>query len=169
MSPDVKKEPQIAPDAPSLDDSLRLWLETDDLRRRVTIRLRVRGGMPSQHYLFEFEASGDGTMRSRLECRVSGRTGETTSATISQQGFAALLRQVVAALGMAQEQPRFLPDTVIGVLEVSDGVTTRRIYFAADPEQAKTQGLTLPAELRRAVDAIYALGAKQLRMRSVKP
>jgi len=77
--------------------------------------------------------------------------------------------QETPVVKLPQEQPLFLPDTLVGILEVSDGTSLRRFYFAADPEQAKTQGKISPPELLQAVDAIYAAGAKLTGNRRVKP
>ena len=80
-----------------------------------------------------------------------------------------MLGKLERVVKLPQEQPLFLPDTLVGILEVSDGTNLRRLYFAADPEQAKTQGKKPPPELVQAVDAIYAIGAKLTGKRRVKP
>ena len=80
-----------------------------------------------------------------------------------------MLGKLERVVKLPQEQPLFLPDTLVGILEVSDGTSLRRFYFAADPEQAKPQGRIPPPELLQAVDAIYAAGAKLTGNRRVKP
>jgi hypothetical protein len=169
MEQDVKARPQMAPAGPGLHEALTRAIESDEARQRVAVRMRVRGGVRPQAYAFDFEASGGGTARARLECRLTGREGEAKDANISARDFGALLRSVVPAFAAPQAVPTFLPDTLVGILEITDGERTQRIYFAADPEQARTQGLTPPPALARATDAIYSLGAKLMGRRQVKP
>ena len=70
---------------------------------------------------------------------------------------------------MPPEQPRFLPDTLVGKLEISDGNSRQRWYFAADPDQASVQQMQTPPAVAKAADAIYAAGGRLMGMRSVKP
>jgi hypothetical protein len=169
MAPSQKKQPSITPGPPSLDENLALALKDETVRRTVNVKLTIRGGIESQAYSFDFSAAGDGTAESRFECRPSGRKGESKKTSLAGKDFVALLGKVRRAMQLLQEQPSFLPDTVVGILEVSDGRNVRRFYFAADPEQAKTQGKTPPPELLGAVNAIYSLSARLTGSRSVKP
>ncbi len=169
MAPNQKKQPSITPGPPSLGENLALALKDETVRRKVNIKLTIRGGLESQAYSFDFSAAGDGTANCRFECRLSGRKGQTEKTSLAGKHFVALLGKVRRSMQLPQEQPSFLPDTVVGILEVSDGGNVRRFYFAADPEQAKTQSKTPPPELLGAVNAIYSLCARLTGSRSVKP
>jgi len=164
-----KKTPSAAPGAPALGDKLALALKDQQARRPFQVTLKIRGGIRGQHYSLDFLATGEGTAHARFECGLRGRRGNSERASISDKDFLSLLRKVHKALLLPLQQPQFLPDTLVGVLEVSDGEKVRQLYYAADPEQAKTQGKPPPAELLEAVNAIYSLGAKLTGSRSIKP
>ena len=99
--------------------------------------------------------------------RVAREKAERTN--LATKDLVALLRKLERVVSLPQEQPLFLPDTVVGILEISDGTGLRRFYFAADPEQAKTQGKIPPSELLQVVNTIYAMGARLTGSRQVKP
>ena len=164
-----KQQPSIAPGPRSLDENLALALKDETVRRTVNVKLMIRGGLEPQAYSFDFSAAGDGTAECRFECRPSGRKGQSEKTSLADKDFVALLGKVRRTMQIPYEQPSFLPDTVVGILEVSDGGNVRRFYFAADAEQAKTQGKTPPPKLLGAVNAIYSLGARLTGKRSVKP
>jgi hypothetical protein len=171
---DEKTQPSIALAPPPIGERVALALRDEALLRSFSIRLKVGGGVRSQEYSFDFLATGDGHAECRFACGVSGRAGDSKKAdaaktTSSPQGFMALLRKMQTVLRVPLVQPRFLPDTLIGVLEISDGQGVHRVYFAADPDQAETQGLTPPSELLAAINAIYSMGSKLTGQRSVKP
>ena len=168
MATTPKQSPSITP-GPSLAASLARALKDETARHAVSVRLRVRGGAPAQSYSFDFAVWGDGTAECRFTCRLSGRHGETPRTTLAPKDLAGLLTKVQRALRLPVELPSFLPDTLVGILEVSEGANVQRIYFAADPEQAKTQGKVPPREVLDAVNAMYTLGAKLTGQRSVKP
>ena len=169
MPQNKKQPPSIAPEQHSLSENLALAIKDEGVRRGFSAKMNVRGGIPSQGYSFDFSAAGDGTAECRFECNLSGRKGQSQKTKLAPKDMVALLRTLERAVRLPQEPPLFLPDTVVGILEVSDGTTLRRFYFAADPEQAKTQGKIPPPELLQAVDAIYAIGARLTRNRRVKP
>jgi hypothetical protein len=169
MAQNTKQPPSIAPEQRSLSENLALAIKDERVRRGFTVTMKVRGGIPSQAYSLDFSAAGDGTVECRFECHLSGRKGQSEKTKLAPRDMAALLRALERAVNLPQEQPLFLPDTLVGILEVSDGTSVRRFYFAADPEQAKTQGKKPPPELLQAVDAIYAIGAKLTGNRRIKP
>jgi hypothetical protein len=138
--------------------------------RRFAISLIVTGGAPSQHYRFEFAARGTGTLAARLSCEPSDRQGRSDE-RLEPAELAELARGVLASgvLDTPAEPPRFLPDTLVGILDITSGTTRFRRYFAADREQADVQDAGPPPGLAKAADAIYALGAKRMGKRSVKP
>jgi hypothetical protein len=164
-----KNQPSIAPGPPGLSERLALALTDEAVRRPFIVKMKVGGGLRSQAYSFDFTATGDGRAECRFECRLSGRSGESRKSTFGEKDFLTLLRKVLSAVRLPQHQPRFLPDTLVGIIEVSDGHEVYRIYFAADPDQAETQGLTPRPELVAAINAIYSAGAKLTGQRSIKP
>jgi hypothetical protein len=169
MAQSEKKKPSVAPGPPSLAENLTLALKDDRVRRSFRVKLTIHGGVRGQDYSFEFLATGDGTAECRFECSLSGRKGGPEKFSHADKDFTSLLGKLQKTLQLPHEQPQFLPDTLVGVLEVSDGVNVRRLYFAADLEQAKTQGKSPPLELLAAVDAIYSIAAKLTGKRSVRP
>lgn len=157
---------------PTAAELLEQSLTDEKLRRKVRVVLHVGGGMSGQSYRFHFEADGRGRSHCQLECKLTDRTGDAKT-TIEPQRFEALLRKIhnTGVCENSPEQPSFLPDTVVGRLEISIGDVHCRTYFAADADQAQVQNKQPPAALLRAVDAIYAEGARMLRKRKhlVKP
>ncbi|MDQ3874992.1 MAG: hypothetical protein M3322_05495 [Actinomycetota bacterium] len=137
----------------------------------LRISLLVVGGAPSQRYRFDFAASGSGEVSAELACDLSNRRGKAEGRKLAEGQFAALARAILASgvLEAPAEPPRFLPDTVVGILELSDGTSRRRWYFAADPEQARSQQAEPPRAVADAADAIYAVAGRLMRKRSVKP
>jgi hypothetical protein len=164
-----KEPPSIAPEQHSLSENLALALKDEGIRRPFSVKMNIRGGIPSQGYSFDFSAAGDGTAECRFECSLSNRKGASEKSTIATKDLVALLRKFGPAVKLPQEQPLFLPDTLVGIIELSDGYSLRRFYFAADPEQAKTQGKVPPSELLQVANAIFAMGAKLTGNRQVKP
>jgi hypothetical protein len=138
--------------------------------RRLSISMLVAGGAPSQRYRFEFAARGSGAVSSRLACEPSERSGDA-EVSVEPSELAELARAVLASgvLDTPARAPRFLPDTLVGILDVTYGSSRVRRYFAADPDQAKVQDAEPPAGVARAADAIYAFGARRMGRESVKP
>lgn len=171
MAPADKPQPSGAQPQISLNERLSRALADETIRRSLSVKMTVRGGLPSKKYSFEFAASGDGAATCRFEDQLRQRSGESGKArtALSDKEFVALLKKLQPALERPTEPPSFLPDTLVGILEISDGSVVRRIYFAADPEQAKTQGKVPPREVLQAVEAVYAVGASLSGSRNVKP
>jgi hypothetical protein len=165
-----KAEPTQTPDQP-LAAVLRRALEDPSVRKDVRVALRVAGGAPGQTYALDVRAAGDGQAHAELRAERPQRQAAAERAEVTDVAFRRLLRQIVDSklLDAAAPPPRFLPDTLVGYLEVAHGNTAHRAYFVADPEQARMQSVATPAELSKAVDAVYALGAGMLGRRSVKP
>jgi hypothetical protein len=171
MVQNEKPQPSANVPQPSLKERVSRGIDDETGRRSLQVKLKVRGGLPSQKYAFDFAAGGDGAATCQVEDQLRKRAGAsgTKRSTLSDKEFVSLLKKVQPALDSPVEPPSFLPDTVIGILEISDGTATRRIYFAADPEQARTQGKVPPREVLEAADAVYAAGASLLGARNIKP
>jgi hypothetical protein len=171
MAQEEKPQPSAAPSQVLLAERVARAIDDEESRRSLSVKMTVRGGLPSQRYTFEFAAAGDGTASCRVDDQMRKRSSDsrTAQSTLGNREFVNLLKRLRPVLERPIEPPRFLPDTVVGILEVSDGTAVRRIYFAADPEQARTQGKVPPPEVRQAVDAVYAAGASLTGQRNVKP
>jgi hypothetical protein len=167
-----KPRPEPIEEIQSLEQKLERAAR-DEVDRDLRVSLLVAGGVPSQRYRFHFAAVGSGQVRCELDCELSGRKAKASRRTLDRKQFADLVRAIVGSgvLQVSTEQPRFLPDTIVGTLELSDGRSSLRWDFAADPEQAKTQGAVPPSAVERAADEIYSLGGRLMGKRapSVKP
>jgi hypothetical protein len=155
-------------------ESLKAALEgaaKGEVDPKLRISLLVTGGAPSQRYHFDFAASGSGEVYAELSCDLANRRGKAEGKKLDEAQFAELVRAIVASglLEAPRALPGFLPDTVVGILELSDGASRLRWYFAADPEQARSQGAEPPNALVKAADAIYGLAGRLMGKRSVKP
>jgi hypothetical protein len=167
-----KPRPEPIDEAESLEQKLERAAR-DDVDRELRVSLLVAGGVPSQRYRFHFAADGSGRVSCELSCELSGRKAKASRRTLARKEFADLIRAIMASgvLEAPAEQPLFVPDTIVGTLELSDGRSSLRWDFAADPEQAKTQGAVPPSAVERAADEIYSLGGRLMGKRapSVKP
>jgi hypothetical protein len=169
----MAETPKDTPEPLEEPEALRFALERaaeGKPDRRFAISLRVAGGAPSQRYRFEFAARGTGTASSTLSSEAPDQQGKSDE-RLDPAELADLAREVLASgvLDTPAEQPRFLPDTLVGILDITNGTTTLRRYFAADPDQAQVQAAAPPAGVTKAADAIFSLGAKRMGKRSVKP
>lgn len=138
--------------------------------RPITVNLRVGGGLPGQGYRFDLHVSSDGEARCEFSDAARSREGRMATSELDRRQLDQLLASIARSgvLDQAPPPPRFLPDTLVGMLEVTDDEVTYRAYFAADPEQAKAQAPMSPP-LQEAVDATYRFGARLLGRRAVKP
>jgi hypothetical protein len=138
--------------------------------RSFEVSLRVAGGAPSQRYRFEFTARGTGSLATSISDDMSERHGKSDE-RLDPSEFADLARVLLRSgvLETPAETPRFLPDTLVGILDITQGTSRFRRHFAADRDQAQVQDVQPPSALVKAADAIYALGARRMNKRSVKP
>jgi len=174
MSKERKVEPQLTPTAkPPLQALLASAIAGEgNEQKNLSVSLKIAGGLPSEAYHLDFRASGEGEVKCEMGCEMSGRKGKSAHPKAIKGGeFTTLLRNVLDSglLSTPPELPRFLPDTLVGILEISDGVSVYRTYFAADPEQAKMQNKNQSPELEKTVNEIYRMAAKATGLRSVKP
>lgn len=137
----------------------------------LSISLRISGGAPQQRYRFAFEASGTRVETCELDCEISGRHGSSEGSDIDAKTLSALGRSLARSgwLDTGAEPPRFLPDTLVGILEVTSGDTTHRTYFAADPDQAAVQDATPPDAVRKAAEAVFRAAGSILDVDNVRP
>ena len=165
-NPDLSP-PKVGPLAGKLEEAVA----NEAAANEIAVTLRVGGGLRGQEYHYEFSTTGGARVRCRLRDAMKRREMERESATLQKNDFKRLLRQIQASkiLTRPEEPPRFLPDTVVGVLEISDGQTTQRIWFAADEDQAEVQNKKMPPGVAKIVEMIYAMGARILKTRSIIP
>lgn len=137
----------------------------------IVVRLVVHGGAPSQLYSFSFLAHARGKASCQLKCQRTGRHGKQIGATLGGRRFVRLINKLIdgKVLDIEQERPRFVPDSIVGCLTISDLQTVHSIYFLADARQARAQGKVPDAGLRDVVDEIYAIASDLLGGQSVKP
>ena len=137
----------------------------------LSISLRISGGAPQQRYRFAFETTGARVEACELDCEVSGRHASAEGYEVDAKTLSALGRSLARSgfLDTGSEPPRFLPDTLVGILEVTSGDTTHRTYFAADPDQAAVQDATPPAAVRKAADAVFKAAGSILDIGNVRP
>ena len=156
------------------DDPIRVALErtaAGDIDRDLVISLRVAGGMPSQAYRLDYRIGGDLRARVALDDNRANRRREADNEEVDRDQLTEVARELVAngVLDVPTVRPRFLPDTVVGIIEISNGERSFRVYFAADPDQASVQEEPPRAELQRAAAAIYASAGGLMGERSVGP
>ena len=140
------------------------------------VRLRVDGGNRDERYLLHFELAEGGTLRAAFESALGSRSAPEIVTRVEPSEVESLkraldvpkLRQTASRHARAARKP-IPPCSLLGVLEVwEDGRSPARITFMADPGQAEHAGHALPADVARAVEAIYGLAAKYLRVQGAK-
>jgi hypothetical protein len=137
----------------------------------LAIDFRVAGGAPGQRYKLVLTTAGQRLERCSVECALSGRRTASDDKEAGEQIVSALAERLLASelLSIREPTPKFLPDTLIGIITLSVGGLERRFYFAADPDQASVQGLTTPRALLAAADTLYDTAAQVLGMENVRP
>ncbi|MGH8950771.1 MAG: hypothetical protein ACRDX9_05040 [Acidimicrobiia bacterium] len=137
----------------------------------LRVTLDIEGGSADDRYEFRFEGTGTGDtqveVKNRLrQVEVSPRVGEVSVDDMTEVLTSLDVGQMTA---LSRSMPTIPPDSTVGVLTVSDGRQEATIVFMADEGQAETAGFELPDDLRRAVDKIFEIGAKQVELESVRP
>ena len=142
--------------------------EVDD---QLSISFLVTGGAGEQAYKLVLRATGGRIDSCALSCAMSDRHTEVQEAKIDPKALTSLYRSLLKSglLSSDAKSPLFLPDTVVGIIEVALGETRHRVYFAADPDQAAVQGLTTPKGVLEAAEALYKAAEEVLEIDNVKP
>ena len=154
-----KRSPAIVPNiTSSVAHNLELAAEDIEASKDIRIELRISGGIPSQSYHLIFVASGSGELKCSFNDQLYERQKSSEQKHFDPKMFGSLLRKIQnsGVLEIEPDLPRFLPDTVVGVLQVSDGVSIQKYFFPADKDQAAVQDVVVPAELEKALDVIYS-------------
>lgn len=137
----------------------------------LSISFRVAGGPPRARYRLEFRVERGGLMSGELECDLKDRRGSADQREADRAAVSSLARELLDSefLTAPALPPRFLPDTLVGIIDVSGNGRHRRVYFAADADQAAVQGLSTPPAVLRAADALYGAAAGVLGRDDVRP
>lgn len=137
----------------------------------LTISLVVSGGLQQQRYQLVLRIRGGEIEECAIDCAMSDRRLQTKGRDVDPKLFAdlssKLLRSGVLELGEAS--PRFLPDTLIGVITIQLGQREHRVVFAADPDQAAVQGAVSPNAVVEAAEALYSTAGAILELDNVRP
>ena len=137
----------------------------------VRVTLDIEGGSAADRYEFHFEGTGSGDTQIALKDRlrqleILPSVGEASVDEMTE----VLTRLDIAQMEtLSRSVPPIPPDSTVGILTVSDGRQDATIVFMADEGQAETAGFELPDDLRRAVDKIFDIGARQVDLESVRP
>lgn len=134
----------------------------------LSISFHVSGGPPASRYRLEYRTSGSRLTSGSLECGLRDRHGTAPSHEVDVPSLARRLLES-GVMDIQAEPPGFLPDTLVGIIEIAAGDHRRRIYFAADPDQASVQNRTPPSAVLRAVDALYNAAGSALSREDVRP
>jgi hypothetical protein len=167
-----KQRPVIDPeDRGSLAETVQLGIEQSSFAPDLHVALVISGGVPSQMYQLEFDVAGTGDVMSRLQSDLARHGPKSARTRLDRGDVVRLFRTILKSgiLDTAPEPPGFLPDTVVGRLEILDRRELYRSYFAADADQAEVQGRMPPRPLQMVVEEVYRLAAKLLGVRSVRP
>jgi hypothetical protein len=156
--------------ADEMAEILRRSADQAELAAGVSIRLTVEGGHADERYEYRFLAMGSGELDCELHCRMTGRDGRVARAPMQRDDFIRLVRSVeIPALQSARRALRRIPPcSLIGRLEITDGVRQISLLFMADPGQAESAGYEVPAPLARVIEDIYAIGAKYMEAQGIK-
>ncbi|MEO5696359.1 MAG: hypothetical protein ABIQ60_04395 [Burkholderiaceae bacterium] len=160
---------------PKLPDRL-----VEGLRRAVAepaqhagayVKLSASGGVHGESYEFEYRVDAAGRVSGRLldelkGVRVSGadagaRKGAKPASAADPKRFAQAVKAIDIEALMRSDAPSggFVPDSVVGRLEVSDGEQTATFLFQIDDAPAGRATATAAAPLRRATDAVWSAAA----------
>src|SRR5581483_9154914 len=93
-----KQPPSIAPEDDSFSKNLALAIKDENIRRPFTVTMKIRGGIPSQGYILDFSASGDGTAECSFQCSLSDREGASQKANLDTKDLIELLRSLMAPI-----------------------------------------------------------------------
>lgn len=174
MADEPKASPAGTPKVPGrIVEGMREAIADPRSRPRAYIRLTAAGGVHGEHYEFEYQIDASGQTVSRMRDELNGRhhSGRQGDAQKDLDRFRSLAEtiDVESLLRAEHASGGFPPDSVVGLLEISDGEQTASFAFLADDTQAAQARIHTPEPLRRAVDAIYGAAAACLDDDDLKP
>jgi hypothetical protein len=163
--PDVNFEP-----AESFVGELKNVLLKDEARKDINVRLFIKGGIPSQSYRFQLNLNGRGEVDCFIDDKLRQRHGEA-KAVINIEQSVQLFSQILKAniLNIFNENTLFLPDTLVGYLEITYQKYKHRVYFTPLEDQAEVQNMRMPGGLEVILEQLFDIGSKALKIDSVNP
>jgi len=170
-----KFTPAGVPSVPAeLAKSIEGAIQHPERFQGIQIRMTIEGGQAEERYAFHFEASSEGLLISRMSCRLTGREARARSRTLSRAEFVDLLRHadIAKLVHVGRPLARVPPCSLLGRIEITDGIQRVSFLFMADPGQAEQAGMEPPPELARLVDRIFEVSAKHMDVadtRSLRP
>lgn len=158
-------------EAPETGDKWRAALrELSTEEQNFKLQLTVSGGMPAKAYHFFFSIEKNGRMQCQYNSKLGKRKYEKSDrATDSDIEQLVQLLLKTRIFDFQQPPPRFVPDTVVGKLEIYIVNLYHVQYFAADDKQGSYQQMPTHAELPKVVDWIYGKAARVLDKKNIKP
>jgi hypothetical protein len=154
----------------------------DGLRRVVAdpkrypgayVKLSASGGVHGESYDFEYRIDAQGRATGRLldelksvrvtDADVAARKG-AKSASADPKRFAEIVKAIDVEALLRSDKPSggFVPDSVVGRLEISDGEQTATFLFQPDDTQARRATASVAEPLRHATDAVWRAAAAHL-------
>ena len=129
------------------------------------ITYRVSGGPPTRRLERTLEISGTGAVSVRhLDQLVATRAREVKS-TLAPERITELLRLLLESrlLENVATGGGFLPDSVIGAITISDGVSAITYYFLADEQKRRLKRIELDPSVSRFTSVLEALSEEIIR------
>lgn len=138
--------------------------------KSFNISVSVHGGMPSEKFNFNFKLNKDHQLECDLECQMSKRKAKLKKSALKETELKKLVRGIekTGILNSSVYKGQFVPCTLVGTLNIELGDKKFQTHFIADEEQAKMQKSNSP-EIENAIELIYKMAAKKLKVKSVKP
>jgi len=167
-----KSSPSAAPfETAELAAKVRGAVDDLEARREIRIRLEVEGGQHDERYRFLFSTSGSEEAEAGLYDGLRNVAIEPARSKLARNDLTSLLKSVdIEGLAVASRiRPTIPPDSLVGRLRVGDGEQEVTVVFMADREQARSVGYEPPAAVAELVNRIYALGAKAVGAKDVRP
>lgn len=103
--------------------------------------LVVSGGAPGDRFEYRAEVAGGGRGEVRVLDEISGRQEENHGVAVEAAQVARLFELAASdeVLNTEHPAPRFVPDSLVGTLVVTDGDAEKRIHFAVDSESGRVR------------------------------
>ena len=171
MATDTRSIPIGTPRLPDrIVEGLRRVVADPKRHPNAYVKLSASGGVHGEAYDFEYRIDAAGRASGRLRDELKGVTlpdaaaarGARKASKADPARFVALVKSIDIEALMRSDVPSggFVPDSVVGRLEISDGEQTVTFLFPADEQLAQRANVANP--LRKAVDALFGAAAAHL-------
>ena len=135
----------------------------------IRVYLTVSGGLPAKAYHFSFAIEKNGQLHCRYNVKGQHKLETTTKAEPNDIIELTQLLAKTRVFDFQQPPPRFVPDTVVGKLEIYVGDLYHVQYFAADEKQAAHNQMPTHTELHKVLNWIYNRASQLLKKKNLKP